>query len=442
LAAPPTARQRFELALKAAYGPVAAHLDAQRAARQQNLLARDQLVDALNALALPDSPDSPDAAAGDTSTADVASTAGIASTDWKALANALDRFHTEWRKLGPLEHTVPHQERDKLLERTGAAVARLEAPLNNARRGAELARERLLSRARALAAEAAAGAPGPPSRAPVRELQAEWQHHAASLPLARATESALWARFKADLDAVFAARDAAASAREAEFKAHGAERAALIERLMAIPADAAAAELKRCLAEVDVQWQRAGPAPRSDAAALDARFPNARETVRQQLASHAQRSWQATCDALVAKLALCEALEQETSSAQTRATLPARWAELAVLPTAWEQALAQRASLAGVATNGGVSVSASTDELLLQLEAAFELESPPAVQAARRALKLQAMKAALEGRAASAAAPLLKPDQWLAAALARPALDGEQRERLGRVIAALRERAS
>ncbi|MEO8805474.1 MAG: DUF349 domain-containing protein [Burkholderiaceae bacterium] len=413
--------QRFEAALKAAYGPVAAHLDLQRAARQQNLLARDQLVDALNAFPLPDLEQ------------------GEAAPDWKLLSAALDRFHTEWRKLGPLEHTVPHKQRDKLLERMGAAVSRLEAPLSEARRSAELTRERLVAGAKALAAEAGAGPQARELGAKVRELQAEWQQQAAALPLARAAENALWGRFKAEIDALFAARDAVFSARDAEFKARRAERIALIERLAAVPADAAPAELKRTLAEVDAQWQRAGPAPREDAAALDAQFRRARDAVQQLLASHAQRSWHATCDALVAKLELCEALENETS-AQTQATLASRWAEQAALPAAWEQALARRAALNGVAKREGEPVGASADALLLQLELAFQLDSPPAFEGARRALKLQAMKAALEGRPSAAAPAPLTPDQWLAAALARTALDESQRQRLRQVIAALRER--
>ena len=60
-----------------------------------------------------------------------------------------------------------------------------------------------------------------------RELHAEWQRHAASLPLTRVVEGALWARFKADIDSIFSARDAAFRARDAELKAHGAARAAI-----------------------------------------------------------------------------------------------------------------------------------------------------------------------------------------------------------------------
>jgi hypothetical protein len=413
--------QRFDAALKTAYLPVAAHLDVQRAARAQNLLVRDQLVGALNAVALPDP------------------NAGDAAPDWKSIAAALARFQTEWRTLGPLEHTVPHKERDKLVARMDAAVQRLEAPLDEARRGAELMRARLIARAEALAREASAGSQGRELVNTVRELQAEWQHHAAALPLPRAIESALWARFKSHIDAIFGARDAAFNARDAEFQAHGAERGALIERLATLGTDTPPAELKRVLSEVEAQWQRTGPAPRSDAAALDARYRGACDTVRQLLATHGQRSWQALCDALAAKLALCEAFEHGAGSAEDRAALEQRCAAQPVLPPAWEHALARRMSAGRAEPGKDRQGAASADDLLLQLEAAFQLASPPAFEAARRELKLRAMKAALESRQ-SAAVTALAPDALLATALERVALDEAQRERLARVIAALRDR--
>lgn len=375
--------QRFEAALKTAHGPIAAHFDVQRAARQQNLQSREQLIDVLDALGLPDADD--------------------AAPDWKALALALDRFETDWRRLGPLEHTVPHKQRDQLVERMRAAVARIETPLNDTRRAAQRGREQLVARAAALAAEAGTGEPGRDLFPRVRELQAEWQQHATTLPLPRALENALWGAFKAHIDAVFSARDAAFNARDAEFKAHGVERAALVERLATLGADTAPAELQRTLGEVESAWSRAGPAPRHDAAALEAQFRSARERVRQLLATSAQRRWHAHCDALLARLMAGERFETD------------------VVPAA-----------------GGAS-AASADELLLQLEAAYQLDSPPAFEAARRALKLQAMKAALESRPSTASAART-PEQWLAAALGCAGLDAAQRARLATIIKALRDR--
>jgi DNA repair protein SbcC/Rad50 len=411
--------ERFDTALRDAYLPVAAHLEVQRAARARNLQARDELVTALNTVAPPDSLEEG------------------RSPDWKTVAAALERFQTDWRRLGPLEHTVPHKARADVAERMAAAVLRLETPLNQARRAAQLDRERLIARAKELASEVGAGTQGRDLVAKARELQAEWQHHAAAIPLARATENALWGQFKSDIDAAFKARDAVLSARDAEFKAHGAERGALIERLEALGADTPPAEIKRALGEANASWQRAGPASRADAAALDARYRRARDHVSRLLLDRQQREWRANCDALVAKLTLCEDFERSSDTVGARVALEGGWAVQPLLPVLWEQELARRAGLLLSARSSSPGM-ASADETLLQLEAAFELESPPGFEAARRALKLQAMKVALEGRASAAAAPLGR-DKLLLVALGRAGLDESQRKRLGKVIAAMRD---
>ena len=412
--------QRFEAALKTAYEPVARQVAVQRAAREQNLVARERLLAEIEV--------APTVNAGE----------GAPAPDWRALANAIDRFQLAWRRLGPIEHSVPHKARGPLVERMNAAVQRLEAPLQEARRVARLQRERLLEQARGLAA----GAAGRDLVDKLRDLQAQWQQQARSLPLARADENALWLEFKAAIDGAFSAREAAFQAREAEFTAHGAERAALIERLQGLGADTPAAELKRTLNEVDALWQRAGPAPRSQAQALDGRFRQARDAARRWLDQSAGRSWHATCDALQGKLALCDERAASTDADAAKAELALRWSALPVLPQPLEQALALRAGLVDTNVQGGDRpLTASPDDLLLQLEDAWGLDSPAAFEPARRQLKLQAMKAALETRR-SAASIAATPQQWLTELLRRTALDAVQRERLSAVLSALRRRGS
>lgn len=419
--------QRFDAALKAAYEPVARQVAAQRAAREQNLQARERLLDEIEAVPL--------------ARTGADESAGAEVPDWRALAAALDHFQAAWRRLGPIEHTVPNQARAPLVERMHSAVQRLEAPLQETRRVARLERERLLARARELAAEA--GAHGRDLVDKVRGLQAQWQQHARALPLARADENALWANFKSAIDGAFSAREAAFKARDAGIRAQAAERAALIERLEGLGADTPAAQLRRTLAEVDALWQRAGPAPRHEAQALEARFRQARDAVRHWLAGSAERAWHATCDALEAKLALCDEMAGRTDPADAQAELASRWSALPELPQPLEHALALRAGLPGAGPQGAnPPLQASSDELLLQLEAAWGLDSPAAFESARRQLKLQAMKAALETRrpAAAAAAATTTPVQQLAELLRRATLDAAQRERLGAVLSALRRR--
>ncbi|WP_201492386.1 DUF349 domain-containing protein [Rubrivivax sp. A210] len=413
--------QRFDAALKIAGEPIAAHLAAQRAAREQNLASRQQLLTALEAVALPT------VAPGET------------SPEWKALAVTLDQFNVEWRKLGPAEHTVPRKAQPALTERLNAALARLDSPLREARRGAQDKRQGLIARARTLAAEAAAGAHGRDVVNRVRELQGEWQQNAKALPLPRGEENALWAEFKGTIDGIFSARDAANSARDAEFKTNAAERAALCERLEGLSLDAPDAELRRTLAEVAQQWQRIGPAPRAEAASLEARIIAADEVVRRHLDGSAQRAWHAGCDALLAKLALCDELERGEGA--DKPALAERWSALpGGHPPAWEDALRQRAALPGLAARSAAAAVPNTPEsLFLQVEAGWGLESPQGYEAARREMKLLAMKQAMEGRHRSKEAPLTT-DQAFAALLARKGLDEAQRARLAGVIAALRQR--
>lgn len=377
--------RRFDAALAAAGQPVAEHMAAQRAAREANLAARQALLEVLEALDV-------DAAGAAGSEGAAPPGEAPAADAARPLASALAHFRTEWRKLGPLEHTVPRAARAALASRMEAAVARLEAPLQAARVQAIAQRQALLARAQALAGDATVR----DLVGSVRALQAEWQQQARQLPLARADEQSLWTGFRAALDAAFAARQAAQQAREAEFEGHAAERQALIDSLQQATETQAPA-LRRLLAEAEAAWRRCGPAPRARAAALDAAFQSACEALGRRLQDSAGLAWQARCDALEARLAAQPAAEGQPSGAD------------------------------------------EIDGLLLQIEIDWELPSPPAFEPARRARKLLAMKQALEGRRAADPAPL-SADAALERLLAGPGLDADRRARLAAVLAARRRR--
>ncbi len=402
--------QRFDGALKTAHQPVAAQLAKLKAARQENLEARNKLIAELDAVALADG-----------------------EQDWKALTHALEHFNTEWRKLGPPEHTVPHKAREKLLERMKAGMARLETPLHEARRGAQLQREKFIERAKAMGSEAAANPKSRDIISKVRDLQAEWQQHAKSLALARNVENALWKDFKAATDSIFAQRDAVFSARDAEFKGNQTAREALIARLAALGADTPAAEIKRTLGDVDSAWRRAGEAPRAIAAKIENQFRHAREAAQKLLAGSAARSWHATIDALNAKRALCE--EFEAQPTQPIADIEARWAALPSLPAPWELAL--KARLARAQSGAVTSNDEALVNTLLQLESALDMPSPAEFAAARRDLKLRAMKAALEGKPTSGSFST-DAEKLTADAIGYAQLDAGTRDRLLAIIAHLR----
>ena len=435
--------QRFDAALKAAYAPVAAQADVQRATREQNLQARIELLNTLEGVALPGD-DGPESSPGD-APEDAPETASRVASDTSleaapearppaaVLATALADFHSAWRKLGPLEHTVPRTARESLQARMQTAVARLDGPLSEARRVAQAQREQLIARARALVAGNASTAQNRDGLEKVRALQTEWQQSARSLPLARAVENALWSEFKTAIDAIYDARHADMAARDAACKAQVSARTALIERLEAIATQDSTDDIKRTLSEVDTQWRQAGAAPRTEAEALEARFRTARDAAQALVTSAKQRRWRARCDTLIARLAERDGLHGDDQGSGTEpASHAVQPTTQAALPQEWEHALARQANVAPADAR-------SNDDLLLKLEAALGIDSPPAFHEARRTLKLQAMKAALEARPAGVAAPLAA-DDLLVEAVARDAFDAAQRERLRRIVEAIRSR--
>src|SRR5918996_1553411 len=119
----------FDGALKAAYAPVAAHLEKLKAARKENLAARNRIIDDLLK-------------------------AGASQPDLRALARALEEAKIAWRKLGPVEHTAPREAQKgehAVSARFAAALQALEAALTQAYRDATAERERLIAAAKSLA---------------------------------------------------------------------------------------------------------------------------------------------------------------------------------------------------------------------------------------------------------------------------------------------------
>ncbi len=405
-AAPQSLWQRFDAALEVAYGPVAIQRAALQAARQENLLARQALLATLQAL--------PDVSAEE-------------SFDWKEPLRALDRFHQAWRQLGPIEHTVPPAARAALLESMRDNLARIEVPLQQARQAAEAVREDLINRAQTLAQALVANPDLRDAGQRLRELQAHWQQHARAMPLARSVENALWTRFKSACDTVFAQREAAFNARDAELAARMAQRQALLDRLSTLHGQSEA-DAGRTLAEVDRAWRQAAELPPASFHAIEARFRDARALAVQRLVELGRDRWQAECDSLAAKITLCE--QRESGGSDDPAP---RWAAIVVLPAVWEQAMAQR--WASPLTGPGPLTGSAFDDLLLQLETALDLPATPAQQDARRQLKLRTLKDTLEGRADASHGTR---SDWLLAALRQRGLTQAQQQRLQALIAALR----
>ncbi len=397
---------KFDAALRSAYLPVDAHLQKLKQARQENLSQRRIVIAHLNKFSLVLTPAVSDGGAvselktRETQTqqtkAPETKSQAAKAPDWREVARALDAAQVEWRKCGPVEHTVARSAQQNILQDWNKAQARLEEPLAAVRKIEKTKREKLIAKAHSLV--------GANSKIDdVRNLQSQWQTLAKALPLSRNEENALWNSFKSATDLVFSKRQEAFDAKQAQFQVNAAAREALIAQLEALNDETPAPMLKRALVDVDTNWKRAGEAPRAASAKLDAQYAKAREIAQQRLSSFATRAWQTTCDSLQAKLALC----REVEAGANRDEKAAAFAGIQALPLLWEASLLKRFNAANSTLKKPDNrVSAAIDETLLRLEMALDMNAPDAQQVdtmvARRELKMRDMKAALETRTATA----------------------------------------
>ncbi|MEO5860959.1 MAG: DUF349 domain-containing protein [Burkholderiales bacterium] len=431
----------FDGALKTAYAPVAVHLDKLKLARIENLAARDQIIADLIQAGLKFFPVEGEGA----------TPTSIVDPDWRAIAHTLENARIAWQKLGPVEHTVPRsalQGENAIAIRYAAAVHALQAPLNNAYAEARRRREQLITAANDLGGSDASARDVVDK---VRKLQTQWQVVAKTLPLPRLDENTLWVAFKTATDAIFTARDAARVANEAELSAGLKAREEIIDRLAAFGSSSSASDIKRALGDADAALRASADVAKPLQAKLDARYRLARDAATNQLGELAKRALQARFDALIAAMALCHEREAAHDSdcsvtAEQTADMEARWNSIANLPDAWKAPLVARFKGMDSSSSGLTSspLDAASDktadaallDALLNLEVTCGIDSPSDFLAARQRLKIHALKNAMEGRqTANAPADI---ERWLLAAAAHPRPDALSRERLGKIIAAVR----
>lgn len=429
----------FDGALKSAYEPVALHLDKLKQARQENLAARDRIIADLAVAAAKFFPPAQEDATSHAS----------AQPDWRAIVRTLEQARIAWQKLGPVEHTVPREAlrgENAVTTRYAAAVQTFQAPLQSAYDDGRRQREQLIGAATDLG-KLDVSARDVVDRA--RQLQTQWQSVAKALPLPRSDENALWAAFKSATDAVFTARDASRFAKEAESNAQLAAREEIIERLASFTSSDSASDIKRALADAGGAWRSAAGLPKPLQTKLDARYDAARNALTRRIGELSARAAEGRFDALIAAIALCH--EREVANDLGRsigeaeaADLHTRWTALTHLPNTWKAALDGRFRAMAAPSENSPSAQPLDNpsavallDALLNLEVACDIDSPADFLAARKQLRMRALKAAMEGRQgpAIAAADI---ERWLLEAASYPRPDAQSRERLAKIISVIR----
>ncbi|MGH8853648.1 MAG: DUF349 domain-containing protein, partial [Telluria sp.] len=184
-AAPRSLWERFDAACTQAYAPAAAHFRQLADERHANAARGQALVDEAQA--------------------EIGRLAS-SEADWKHVSGTVQRLRSAWSHLGAIDR----KDKKRLDQQFTDALNALQRPLAEQRKNEVSVREALIEAAQGL---------DPHDRHALdvlRDLQHRWQEHARALPLERKAEQALWQRFRAACDALFAGRKEYAHAADAE----------------------------------------------------------------------------------------------------------------------------------------------------------------------------------------------------------------------------------
>ncbi|UGQ44615.1 DUF349 domain-containing protein [Massilia endophytica] len=332
--APRSLWEKFDAACTAAYAPAAAHFKHLAEERHGNAAKAQALIDEVQALIATDP---------------------AAKEDWRAIASASQRLRQAWSKLG----TIDRKDKRKLDTAFGKAMDALMAPLEEQRKIEVARREQLIEEV---------GKLKPSERHTVdtlRGLQQAWQTHAKALPLERKAEQALWQKFRAACDAVFAQRKESAHAADHERKAHLHAREAICATLenAVFEGDdkAVQAAISKALRDAATAWHASGTVPRAAEQRIEQRYRAAVAKVQAQGDAVRKRAGAAQANAMRDKLRLTQALENAIAAPDEidAQDWGARWHALPALPADYEKTLRSRFDAALKAAGGEASARAA-----------------------------------------------------------------------------------
>ncbi|WP_067813048.1 DUF349 domain-containing protein [Nocardia inohanensis] len=208
------------------------------------------------------------------------------STQWKAAGDRLREILDEWKTIRGVDRKVD----DALWRRFSKAREAF-----NRRRGAhfaELDRERASAKTRkeelCVRAEELSGSTDWSGTAAVfRDLLNDWK---AAGRAPREADEQLWRRFKAAQDVFFAARNSAASERDAEFEHNATAKEELLLAYENIDPEAGLDAARTALRELQEKWDAIGKVPRERIHDLEARLRAIEKRVREAVDAQWRRS--------------------------------------------------------------------------------------------------------------------------------------------------------
>ncbi|MGW6377356.1 DUF349 domain-containing protein [Rhodococcus sp. NPDC055112] len=211
---------------------------------------------------------------------------GSESTQWKAAGDRLREILDEWKTIRGVDRKVDDalwkrysKAREAFNRRRGAHFAELDRD----RASAKVVKEELVVRAEALSDSTDWG----PTAAAFRDLLTEWK---AAGRAPRDADDALWKRFKGAQDVFFAARNAAASERDAEFDENATAKEALLREHGDIDPEKDLESARAALRDLQDKWDAIGKVPRERMHDLEGKLRAIEKKVRDAVDSQWRRT--------------------------------------------------------------------------------------------------------------------------------------------------------
>jgi hypothetical protein len=183
-----------------------------------------------------------------------------AKTQWKQSAEKMAKLFLDWQALQKSGAKVSKSEADPIWKRFSVARTKFEtakrayfAGLDSANKAVRANKNAIVDQAEKLAAEGSDGTNA------YRKLLDQWK---AAGRTPGKSDDALWARFKAAGDKIYAARQIVVSSESGEQSANLAAKLELIKAYSTIDASKGLEEAKRSLQELQKKWEKIGKVPK------------------------------------------------------------------------------------------------------------------------------------------------------------------------------------
>jgi len=211
-----------------------------------------------------------------------------AKAQWKQVSAALDDIFARWQKQQRDGPRLPKSDSNDLWKRFRAARTTIEthrkaffAELDSGHRDARDKKQRLVERAESLIPQGSAGITA------YRNLLDEWK---LSGRAGKKFDDALWAKFKAAGDALFAAKSEQDAKDDEEFAVNLEAKLALLVDAELLLAEKDRSEARRKLIAIEEKWDKIGKVPRDKVKSTEDRLRKVEAAVRKL----EDDSWHAT----------------------------------------------------------------------------------------------------------------------------------------------------